>query len=159
MRSAARKLENGWRIAPRRPEETPALLAVWVESWRATYEDIAFEARCAWLLDRLAKLEAEGAEILCLWEDAPKFLAGFVVIDPSTGWLDQLCVHPKRFGAGAAEALMAAAREVSPARVGLDVNADNARALRFYEREGFRRVGVGETSQSGRPTVVLEWRA
>jgi putative acetyltransferase len=38
------------------------------------------------------------------------------------------------------------------------VNADNFRARRFYEREGFSFVGAGGISQSGRATVVLEWR-
>jgi len=159
MTLAARSREYSQRIALRRPEETQALLAVWVASWRATYADIAFEARCPWLLDHLAELEAQGARTLCLWEDAPPFLAGFVTIDPKTGWLDQLCVHPERFGAGVAEALIAAAREHAPERVRLDVNADNFRALRFYERQGFVRMGEGAPSKSGRPTLVLEWRA
>lgn len=159
MTLAASSHEDRWRVALRRPEETQALLAVWVASWRATYADIAFEARCPWLLDHLAELEAQGAQTLCLWEDAPLFLAGFVVIDPKTGWLDQLCVHPERFGAGVAETLIAAARARAPGCVRLDVNADNARALRFYQREGFRRMGESAPSKSGRPTLVLEWRA
>jgi putative acetyltransferase len=146
------------RIALRKGTETSELLALWVASWRATYPDIAFEARCAWLLDRLAKLEAEGAQTLCLWEEAPDSLMGFVTIDPESGWLDQLCVHPHRFGAGVGSALLAAARERSPRLVRLDVNADNTRAIRFYEREGFERVGPGQPSKSGRETLVLEWR-
>jgi putative acetyltransferase len=93
-----------------------------------------------------------------LYEGAPTFLAGFVVIHPETGWLDQLCVHPNCFGAGAARALIEAARQASPDGIRLDVNADNTRARRFYEREGFSLVGAGAISCSGRATVVLEWR-
>jgi putative acetyltransferase len=145
------------RIAPHAPEHNAELLALWVAAWRATYADIAFEARCPWLLDHLAQLEAVGGRTLCLWEEEPACLAGFVTIDPATGWLDQLCVHPERFGGGVAQELLRAAREVSPSRVRLDVNADNTRALRFYEREGFVCVGDGESSKSGRRTLVLEW--
>ena len=32
---------------------------------------------------------------------------GFVVIDPATGWLDQIAVRPKSFGAGIAGTLFA----------------------------------------------------
>jgi len=149
---------HGWRIALRTGAETQELLALWVASWRATYADIAFEGRCAWLLDRLARLEAKGAQTLCLWDETDKSLLGFVTIDPESGWLDQLCVHPQRFGAGVGAALLAAARERSPSLIRLDVNADNDRAVRFYRREGFKRLGPGQPSQSGRETLILEWR-
>ena len=147
-----------WRIALRSGTETPELLALWVASWRATYPDIAFEARCAWLLDRLAALEAQGAQTLCLWDEAPKSLLGFVTIDPESGWLDQLCVHPEQFGVGVGAALLAAARDRSPRPIRLDVNADNERAVRFYQREGFKPLGPGNPSKSGRETLILEWR-
>jgi len=66
----------------------------------------------------------------------------------ATGWLDQLCVHPNCFGAGAAQALIEAARRASPNGIRLDVNADNERARRFYEREGFTPIGAGALSYS-----------
>lgn len=158
MSRSSVKRARRWRIALRSEAETTELLALWVASWRATYADIAFETRCAWLLDRLAALEAQGAQTLCLWDEAPKSLLGFVTIDPETGWLDQLCVHPEQFGAGVGAALLAAARERSPRLVRLDVNADNDRAVRFYQREGFKSVGSGMPSKSGRETLILEWR-
>ena len=85
-------------------------------------------------------------------------MQGFVVIDPGKQWLDQLCVHPRAFGSGAAAALMNAARNISPEKIGLDVNADNFRALGFYAREGFVKVADGVNPLSGRRTVALEWR-
>ena len=146
------------RVAPRDAADLSALMDLWVTAWRATYADIDFNARLEWFNARLAELEADGALTLCLYEGAPSALAGFVVINPATGWLDQLCVHPNCFGAGAARALVDAARQASPNRIRLDVNADNTRARRFYEREGFSLVGAGAISCSGRATVVLEWR-
>lgn len=145
------------RIVARRDDDWLSLLDLWVAAWRQTYGDIDFEARREWLRERVTRLERSGSRTLVLCDGAPPALVGFVVIDPMTHWLDQLCVHPSRFGSGAAEALIEAARSVSPARLHLDVNADNRRAIAFYEREGFVRVGEGASSLSGRPTLIMEW--
>jgi putative acetyltransferase len=102
-------------------------------------------------------LEATGAVTLCL-VDAQSTHRGFVVINPADGWLDQICVAPDRFGAGLGASLLSAARNVSPRLIRLDVNADNARAIRFYERVGFSRIGRGANTLSGRETIVMEWR-
>ncbi|MGJ0509480.1 MAG: GNAT family N-acetyltransferase [Methylocystis sp.] len=137
----------------------PALLDLWVDSWRATYPDIDFDARRGWLTRQVERLEADGAMTLCLFAGEPAEIAGFVVIDPQTGWLDQICVAPGHMGDGCGARLMAAARAVSPGVVRLDVNADNMRAIRFYERAGFTQVGRGANTLSGRATVMMEWRA
>jgi putative acetyltransferase len=146
-------------VTPRGPNDAPALLQLWLAAWRATYDDIDFGARSEWFMNHLQELEARGALTLCLHEGAPPSLGGFVVVDPATGWLDQLCVLPRYFGTGIAHDLLAAAQRVAPAALRLDVNADNRRALRFYERQGFVRVGPGAPSRSGRATLVLERRA
>ncbi|MBI5013497.1 MAG: GNAT family N-acetyltransferase [Methylocystis sp.] len=138
-------------------DDWPFILDVWVASWRATYPEIDFEARRDWLQRRLRELEAIGAVTLCLF-DAQSTLAGFVVINPADGWLDQICVAPDRFGAGFGASLLSAARNVSPRLIRLDVNADNARAIGFYERDGFSRVGRGANTLSGRETIMMEWR-
>lgn len=144
---------------PRRDADWPALLELWVAAWRTVYAEIDFDARRDWLRERIDLLEREGACTLCLDDGIPAELAGFVVIDPATRWLDQLCVHPAHFGRGAADALMDAARRLSPSGIRLDVNADNRRAVAFYERRGFVRTGKGKASLSGRPTLIMEWSA
>lgn len=136
----------------------PAMLDLWVAAWRATYPEIDFDARRDWLTQQIAKLEAEGALTLCLFAGDPPALAGFVVIDPRTGWLDQICVGPAFKGLGCGERLMAAARALAPGLVRLDVNADNKRAIRFYERGGFTQIGQGANTLSGRATIMMEWR-
>ena len=85
-------------------------------------------------------------------------LAGFVMFDRVSGWLDQFAVHPLAFGSGIAHELMEEAKQLSPGYLQLDVNADNERALAFYEREGFRRVGEGTNPNSGARTLTMEWR-
>jgi putative acetyltransferase len=136
----------------------PQLLDLWVASWRATYPEIDFQARCPWLTQHIKKLESNGAVTLCQLEETTNKIAGFVVINPETGWLDQICVGPDHFSKGYGEALLLAAKELSAHRVCLDVNADNNRAVRFYLRNGFTKIGEGSNSLSGRATLMLEWK-
>ncbi len=163
-------------------DDWPSILDVWVASWRATYPEIDFEARRDWLMRHVRDLEAVGGVTLCLFDagstldhaafgqnrpnaedvidskSLERALAGFVVINPADGWLDQICVAPDRFGAGLGASLLSAARNISPNLIRLDVNADNLRAIRFYERDGFSRVGRGANTLSGRETIMMEWR-
>jgi len=64
---------------------------------------------------------------------------------PSTE-LSKCYVHPDHHGQGAASRLMKAsvadAAEKGAAGVWLGVNSENAKAIRFYEKSGFRRVGT-----------------
>lgn len=60
--------------------------------------------------------------------------------------LSKFYVHPDHHGRGSAAALMAATLELAAASglagVWLGVNQENARAIRFYTKSGFRRVGT-----------------
>lgn len=149
-------------IGPIRDDERAAMLDLWVAAWRKTFPDIDFDARRAWFVDHLAEREAQGSALIGAFEDTGKpgerKLVGFVLIDPKTGWLDQIAVKPNSFGAGVGRELLNAAKRAAPDTIRLDVNADNFRALRFYKREGFVRVGAGVNKLSGRETAVLEWK-
>lgn len=150
-------MSAAFALRPPAPGERAGLADLWVRAWRQTFPQIDFEARRPWLTAHLARLEADGARLVAAFAgEAP---AGFVVVDPRTGWLDQIVVDPAHFGAGAAAALMAAARAISPRAIALDVNADNIRALAFYAREGFAVTGGGVNPNSGLETRRLEWRA
>jgi len=46
----------------------------------------------------------------------------------------------------------------SPERISLLVNKDNARAIRFYERNGFAHAGEDVNPTSGRPVLKMEWK-
>lgn len=145
------------RLRRRETADLPEMLDLWVASWRAAYPEIDFDARRPWLTNQIETLEQDGAVTLCVFHEGA--LAGFVLIHPETGWLDQICVGEAYKGNGCAEELMDAARAISPGVVRLDVNADNVRALRFYERNHFVPVGRGENTLSGRATIQMEWRA
>ncbi len=71
-------------------------------------------------------------------------VAGALALLPSVE-LSKCYVHPDHHGLGAAAELMhaslGAAAESGGAGVWLGVNSQNARAIRFYEKSGFRKVG------------------
>jgi putative acetyltransferase len=135
--------------------DLPALIDLWVTAWRETGLSIDFDARRAWLE---GALRADGAMIV-VGLDASEKPAGFVAIDPRGGALNQLCVAPAERGSGLASALLDEAKRRSPGVVELDVNEANARARRFYEREGFSVAGRGVNARSGLPTLKMLWRA
>jgi putative acetyltransferase len=85
-------------------------------------------------------------------------LVGFVTVDLKTRYLDQIVVAPEAWGSEVAAALLAEARRISPAGLDLKVNADNARAIRFYEKHGFVITGQDVNERSGAPVQVMSWR-
>jgi putative acetyltransferase len=134
------------------------LIELWLASWAATYPGIDFETRREWFDEHLSLLQTQGCTILTARIE-PGSLAGFVILNRVSGWLDQIAISPNTFGTGVARDLMREAKRLSPGFLQLDVNADNGRALAFYEREGFRRTGEGTNPNSGARTLSLEWRA
>jgi putative acetyltransferase len=133
------------------------LIELWLASWSATYPGIDFETRRDWFGEHLTLLRAQGCTTLVARSGAGR-LAGFVIFNRVSGWLDQIAVHRDAFGSGVARALMGQAKRLSPGYLQLDVNADNVRALAFYEREGFHRTAEGTNPNSGAPTLSMEWR-
>jgi putative acetyltransferase len=85
-------------------------------------------------------------------------LQGFVTIDQQ-GYLDQLVVAPDHWGSELATMLVDEAKRLSPGSITLLVNTDNARAIRFYERNGFVHKGEDVNPVSGRPVKKMEWTA
>jgi ribosomal protein S18 acetylase RimI-like enzyme len=71
-------------------------------------------------------------------------VAAALTLRPSTE-LSKCYVHPEHHGLGAAAELMhasiQAAMAADAAGIWLGVNSQNARAIRFYEKSGFRKVG------------------
>jgi putative acetyltransferase len=134
------------------------LADLWIAAWSEAGFAIDFEARRSWLEDHLRRLRAEGAAIV-VGIDARGRPSGFVAFDPRNGFLDQLCVAPAKRGSGLASALLDEAKRRSPGVVELDVNEGNARARRFYAREGFEVVGRSVSAASGLPTLKMRWAA
>ena len=146
----------GLCLRVRSDDDFAGLADVWVASWGEAMPDIDFEARRPWFLDHLRALEADGAITICAFDGLNRLL-GFVTFDPARAYLDQLAVAPKAKGTGVAKLLLNEARRLSPNSLVLDVNQDNARALAFYEREGFAKNAEGVNPLSGLKTLRLRW--
>jgi putative acetyltransferase len=144
-----------FQLRPYRAKDEDAAIALWLESWQQAYPSIDFASRVAWWRERWrGELVPDAAIIVA--ENAGA-LIGFVTID-ATGYLDQLVVAPDLWGSELAGALVAAAKRLSPERITLKVNTDNARAIRFYRRNGFVDAGEDVNSTSGRPVLKMEWK-
>ena len=74
------------------------------------------------------------------------------------GFVFALVVAPEAWGSDAANLLMAEARRISPGGLDLKVNADNARAIHFYKKQGFVDAGETVNEISGAPVRMMRWR-
>ena len=85
-------------------------------------------------------------------------VVGLMVVGPDD--LDQLYVAPDRLGSGIGQRLLETAKERSPNGLTLYTFAVNARARRFYERNGFILDGSGDGSanEEGQADVRYVWR-
>ena len=89
--------------------------------------------------------EAIGYAMLILGEPTDPAVAASITLHP-TAELSKLYVRPGHHGAGISVALVDAALESARAAgcagMWLGVNQENARANAFYEKSGFRQVGL-----------------
>ena len=144
------------RLRPYRADDEDAAMALWLKTWQQTYPAIDFAARVPWWRERWRNELVPNAAIIVAEEaDA---LAGFVTID-THAYLDQLVVAPEHWGSKLADILVDEAKRLSPDAITLLVNDDNARAIRFYERNGFVRAGHDVNPTSGRPVLKMIWKS
>ena len=144
-----------FHLRPYRNEDEEAAIALWRQTWQRAYPHIDFAARVPWWRERWRSELVPNAAVIVAEQAGA--LAGFVAIDAS-GYLDQLVVSPDHWGTEIADRLVGEAKRLSPARITLLVNTDNARAIRFYERNGFVHAGHDLNPTSGRPVLKMEWK-
>jgi len=143
-------------VRPMRAEDLAETLDMWVAAWQVAYPDIDFAARRGWTADRIAELERTGSRSMIALRDGA--IVGALVVNPDTGYLDQLVVATDCQGRGVAALLLAEARRMAPAGLDLHVNRDNARAIRFYEKHDFKTTGNDVNPRSGAPIFRMSWR-
>ena len=133
-----------------------AAIELWRRTWQQAYPRIDFTERVAWWRERWKNELVPQAKIVVAEMDG--VLEGFVTVDPKTGYLDQIVVAPEFWGSNIAVMLLDAGKRISPALLELLVNKDNARAIAFYEKNGFVYVGEDVNPVSGRPVNRMRWR-
>lgn len=75
------------------------------------------------------------------------------------GWLEHLYLLPAHVGLSLGESLLNEAKDRN-AILQLWVFRQNIRAISFYERNGFRRIGEtdGRSNEEGLPDALYEWQ-
>jgi putative acetyltransferase len=146
---------SAFHLRPYRPDDEAEAIALWHRTWQQAYPQIDFAARLEWWRERWRKDLVPKAEIVVAEQDGA--LIGLVTIDRD-GYLDQLVVAPEHWGSDAARLLVDEAKRISSKGVTLLVNKDNARAVRFYERNGFVHAGDDVNPTSGRPVLRMAWK-
>ncbi|MDB5572149.1 MAG: GCN5-related N-acetyltransferase [Hyphomicrobiales bacterium] len=121
---------------------------LWVSNWGADMPALGFRARHDWLFQHLETLHEQGATTICAVNTRTGGIAGFVTLDTHAGRLDQIVVASSARGSGVAGALMGEAKRISHGALRAQAPAGDARALRFFEREGFVRA-AGEDAPPG----------
>jgi putative acetyltransferase len=147
---------TAFTLRPYVPADEDAAIELWRRTWQQHYPHLDFAARVDWWRERWRNELVPTATITVA--EANGKLVGFVTVDPQTGYLDQIVVAPETWGARIAPALMAEAKRMSPRGLDLKVNADNSRAIRFYEKNGFLITGDDVNPLSGAPIRKMSWR-
>ena len=143
-------------LRPYRAADEEAAIELWRRTWQLHYPGIDFTARLPWWRARWRN-ELVPVATITVAERAGG-LVGFVTVDSKTRYLDQIVVAPEAWGSDVAGALIAEAKQLSPGGLDLAVNADNARAIRFYEKQGFAITGDDVNPLSGAPVRKMSWR-
>jgi putative acetyltransferase len=142
-------------LRPYTAADEEAAIALWQRTWQQHYPDIDFAARVEWWRARWRNELVPQAQIVVA--EFAGNMVGFVTVDPATLYLDQIVVAPEAWGTRTAEHLLAEAQRLSPRGLDLQVNQDNRRAIRFYEKQGFAITGEDKNS-AGRLTYWMKWR-
>jgi putative acetyltransferase len=139
-----------------RGDDLAPLADLWVASWQAAMPSIDFAARRDWFFSHVAAIEQAGGETHCAYDGAER-PAGFILIHIGRGVLEQIVVAPERYGGGLGALLLGHAKALCRSGLSLDVNVDNLRACRFYEKHGFAKAGEGINPRSGLPIWHMRW--
>jgi len=77
----------------------------------------------------------------------------------TAGWIDQLYIHPEAVGQGIGTQFVGTAKARLGSPIRLYTFQANLGARRFYERQGFKAIEYGDSSQNEEkcPDILFEW--
>lgn len=126
---------------------------IWWEGWLSTGLATPGGQDEASLRGRLEQEVADGWEL----EAAERGGAVVGLLAMKGAVLDQLFVDPAAHGSGVGIALLDRAKALRPGGFGFHTHAGNARARRFYEREGCRLTSLDAHPRYGYPVANYRW--
>ena len=133
-----------------------ATIELWRRTWQVAYPSLDFNVRVDWWRERW-RTELVPVATISIAERASEII-GFVTVDTATGYLDQIVVAPEAWADGVGAKLLNEAKRIAPRGIDLHVNVDNNRAIRFYEKHGFKVSGSDKNPRSGAPIHKMSWR-
>ena len=148
-------VDSGLTLRPYADADEDAAIELWRRTWQHHFPHIDFNARLAWWRERWKQELIPVAHVVIAERGGA--LIGFVTVDPDTRYLDQLVVAPEDWGSGIAVALLDEAKRLSPGGIELLVNKENTRAIRFYEKHGFKYLREDANPVSGKPVNRMGW--
>jgi putative acetyltransferase len=136
-------------IRPCRSDESVRVIEIWRRAVDATHGFLTPEDRA--LIDIEVCEFLPGAPLSVAVDENDQPIAFMLIED---GHMEALFVDPafRRQGIGAA--LVRRGRQTNPTMT-TDVNEQNAQAIAFYEKMGFRRTGRSEIDRQGRPYPLI----
>lgn len=142
-----------WEIRAMRAADLEAVSRIWLEG---NLQAHGFVAEAYWRGAFGAVREALAQAAVTLAADARTgVVLGFVGMEGETA-VAGLFVDAAARGQGVGKALLDALKAAKP-RLSLQVYARNARALRFYLREGFAVRAEGVDPETGEADLTLVW--
>ena len=148
-------MSASFTLRPYAAGDENAAIDLWFRTWQQAYLLIDFAQRLEGWRARWRDELVPVAQIVVAERNGD--MAGFVTIDAS-GYLDQLVVAPEVWGSDLGNVLIGKAKAMSPGGITLLVNTDNARAIRFYERNGFVHTHDDVNPVSGRKVYGMAWK-
>ncbi|MBR2118377.1 MAG: GNAT family N-acetyltransferase [Afipia sp.] len=148
-------MSASFTLRPYAAGDENAAIDLWFRTWQQAYPLIDFAQRLEGWRARWRDELVPVAQIVVAERNGD--MAGFVTIDAS-GYLDQLVVAPEVWGSDLGNVLIGKAKAMSPGGITLLVNTDNARAIRFYERNGFVHTHDDVNPVSGRKVYGMAWK-
>lgn len=138
-----------------RPDDHGRLLEVWERSVRATHQFLQ-DGDVAALRPLVAEELASHAVEWWVLLSATATPIGF--LGYANAAIEGLFIDPDHFGRGGGTLLVAHAQSLATGALAVDVNEENAGAVRFYAALGFSVISRSPTDAGGRPFPVLRMR-